>query len=101
MYPMQNPYYMSYPSSANHLVPSHPHQYGNLATNGNGNVHQQAHTQSSMGQLSQPASTVVETVRLYVPNAVIGAIIGAKGLFIKSIIKNSNANVKVIDRSMD
>lgn len=36
-----------------------------------------------------------ETVHLYVPNALIGAIIGAKGLFIKSIMKNSNALVKV------
>lgn len=37
----------------------------------------------------------VETVHLYVPNPMIGCIIGTKGLFIKSIIKNSNASVKV------
>ena len=37
----------------------------------------------------------IETVHLYVPNAVIGAIIGTKGLFIRSIMKNSNASVKV------
>lgn len=99
---MQNPYYMSYPSSTNHLVPSHPHQYGNLAaTNGNGNVHQPTHSQTSIGQLSQYATTVVETVHLYVPNAAIGAIIGSKGLFIKSIIKNSNAAVKVTCQLID
>ena len=92
---MQNPYYMPYPSSTNHLVPSHAHQYGNLAANGNGNIHPTAHSQSAIGQLSQHAAAVIETVHLYVPNAVIGAIIGSKGLFIKSIIKNSNASVKV------
>ncbi len=93
MYPIQGPYYMSYPPT-NHLIP--PHQYGNLTTNGNGNLNHQQHFQS-IPQLSQHTSAVIETVHLYVPNAVIGAIIGTKGLFIKSIIKNSNASVKVID----
>ena len=44
---------------------------------------------------------VTETVHLFVPNAVIGAIIGTKGLFIKSIMKNSNASVKVRRNSMN
>jgi hypothetical protein len=95
MFPGSNPYYMSYPP-AGPLISSHPHQYGNIATNGNGNVpHQQQHSQS-IGHLPQNTPAAVETVHLYVPNAVIGAIIGTKGLFIKSIIKNSNASVKVI-----
>lgn len=93
MFPVQAPYYMPYPST-NHLVPSHPHQYANVATNENGNLHHQPHSQSIV-QLSQHVPAVIETVHLYVPNAVIGAIIGTKGLFIKSIIKNSNASVKV------
>jgi hypothetical protein len=67
------------------MIPSQPNPYAN------GNlVPQQEHA-----QLLQNAPVAVETVHLYVPNAVIGAIIGTKGLFIKSIIKNSNASVKV------
>jgi hypothetical protein len=87
---------MSYPPT-NHIVPPHPHQYGNVTTNGNGNLnqHQQQQHSQSITQLSQHAPAAIETVHLYVPNAVIGAIIGTKGLFIKSIIKNSNASVKV------
>lgn len=75
---------MSYPSTGP-IIPSQPNPY----TNGN-LVHQQDHS-----QLLQNAHVAMETVHLYVPNTVIGAIIGAKGLFIKSIIKNSNASVKV------
>ncbi len=98
MFPVPNPYYMSYPPTS-HIVPLHPsHPYGNVATNGNGNLnqHQQQQHSQSIAQLSQHAPAVIETVHLYVPNSVIGAIIGTKGLFIKSIIKNSNASVKVI-----
>jgi hypothetical protein len=75
------------------MIPSHPHQYGNVATNGNGtlNHQQQQHAQSFI-PLPQNAPVIMETVHLYVPNTVIGAIIGTKGLFI-----NSNATVKVID----
>jgi hypothetical protein len=95
MFPAPNPYYMSYPPTG-HMVPSHPHQYSNVATNGNGHLpHQQQHSQS-IAQLAQNTPAAIETVHLYVPNTVIGAIIGTKGLFIKSIIKNSNASVKVI-----
>ncbi|CAF4333508.1 unnamed protein product, partial [Adineta steineri] len=79
------PYYMSY-QPMNHIAASHSHQYGN----GTLNQHQQQYPQSIV-PLSQNASAAIETVHLYVPNAVIGAIIGTKGLFIKSIIKNSNA----------
>jgi hypothetical protein len=76
---------MSY-SPSGPIVPSQPNPYAN------GNlVHQQEHS-----QLLQNAPVAIETVHLYVPNTVIGAIIGTKGLFIKSIIKNSNASVKVI-----
>lgn len=78
---------MSYPSTGP-MIPSQPNPY----TNGN-YVHQQEHS-----QLVQNAPVAVETVHLYVPNTVIGAIIGTKGLFIKSIIKNSNASVKVIKK---
>jgi hypothetical protein len=77
---------MPYPSSGP-IIPSQPNPY----TNGN-LVHQQEHS-----HLLQNAPVAVETVHLYVPNTVIGAIIGTKGLFIKSIVKNSNASVKVID----
>jgi hypothetical protein len=77
---------MSY-SPSGPIIPSQPNPYvnGNL-------VHQQEHA-----QLLQNAPVVIETVHLYVPNTVIGAIIGTKGLFIKSIIKNSNASVKVME----
>ncbi len=95
MFPVPGPYYMSYPPTS-HILSSQPHQYGNVATNGNGNLTHQQHAQS-ITQLSQHVPAVMETVHLYVPNTVIGAIIGTKGLFIKSIIKNSNASVKVIN----
>ncbi len=95
MFPVQGPYYMSYPTT-NHLVPPHAHQYGNVATNGIGNLNHQQQSQS-MAPLSQHTPAIMETVHLYVPNTVIGAIIGTKGLFIKSIIKNSNASVKVMN----
>ena len=70
-----------------------PSGHADAYANGNFALHPSAHSQST---LNAPAA--METVHLYVPNAVIGAIIGSKGLFIKSIIKNSNASVKVIDR---
>ncbi len=100
MFPTPGPYYMSYQPTGP-MIPSHPHQYGNVATNGNGtlNHQQQQHAQSFI-PLPQNAPVIMETVHLYVPNTVIGAIIGTKGLFIKSIIKNSNATVKVIDYLM-
>jgi insulin-like growth factor 2 mRNA-binding protein 1 len=91
MFPAPGQFYMSYPTTG-HMVPSHSHPYGT------GNLpHQQQPLPHSplIGQLSQNAPAAVETVHLYVPNTVIGAIIGTKGLFIKSIIKNSNASVKV------
>lgn len=81
-------------ASTNHLVSPYAQQYGNTTINGNGNLNHQQHSQS-ITQLSPQAHGTIETVHLYVPNAVIGAIIGAKGVFIKSIIKNSNASVKV------
>ncbi len=99
MFPVPGTYYMSYPPTG-HMVPSHSHQYGNVTTNGHGNFnHQQQHSQS-IAQFPQNPPATIETVHLYVPNTVIGAIIGSKGLFIKSIIKNSNASVKVINCSM-
>jgi hypothetical protein len=82
---------MSYPPAAaapGMMSAYHPYAYANGAL-----TSQQQH------YLSQPAHNgpvVNETVHLYVPSMVIGAIIGAKGLFIKSIIKNSSASVKVI-----
>jgi hypothetical protein len=99
MFSVPGAYYMSYPPTG-HIVPPHSHQYGNVTTNGHGNInHQQQHSQS-IAQLSQNLPAAIETVHLYVPNTVIGAIIGSKGLFIKSIIKNSNASVKVINCSI-
>lgn len=83
---------MSY-SSLNAMAPPYPHQYGNIPTNTNGNLTHQ-HSQTSP-PTSPNASATTETVHLYVPNTVVGAIIGTKGLFIKSIINNSNASVKV------
>ncbi|CAF4054425.1 unnamed protein product, partial [Rotaria sp. Silwood2] len=96
MFPVPGPYYMSYPPTS-HMVPPYPHQYGNVATNANGNLnhHQQQPHSPPIVQLSQNTSAAIETVHLYVPNTVIGAIIGTKGLFIKSIISNSNASVKI------
>ncbi|CAF4547620.1 unnamed protein product [Rotaria sp. Silwood1] len=90
MFPTSGPFYMSYPSS-NSMLASQPNPYanGNLA-------HQQEHI-----QLLQNVPVAIETVHLYVPNAVIGAIIGTKGLFIKSIMKSSNATVKIHPISQD
>jgi hypothetical protein len=69
------------------LIPSQPNPYAN------GNIPHQQPQQHS--HILQNAPVAIETVHLYVPNTIIGAIIGTKGLFIKSIIKNSNAMVKV------
>jgi len=90
VFPAATPFYMSYSPTAP-MISAQPNPYlnGNL-------VHQQDHL-----QLLQNVPVAVETVHLYVPNTVIGAIIGAKGLFIKSIIKNSNASVKVTPISPD
>ena len=85
MFPNTSPFYMSY-SPSGPIVPSQPTMYAN------GNPGQQ----QDHAQLLQNVPVVIETVHLYVPNTVIGAIIGTKGLFIKSIIKNSNATIKVI-----
>ena len=86
MFPMSGPLCMPYPSSPSMIsLQSNPYANGNL-------VHQQERT-----QLLQNMPVAIETIHLYVPNAVIGTIIGAKGLFIKSIMKNSNAMIKVID----
>ncbi len=68
------------------MIPSQPNPYAN------GNIPQQ---QQQHSHILQNAPVAIETVHLYVPNTIIGAIIGTKGLFIKSIIKNSNAMVKV------
>lgn len=86
VFPAATPFYMTYPATAPMLsTQPNPYMNGNL-------VQQQEHA-----QLLQNAPVAVETVHLYVPNTVIGAIIGSKGLFIKSIIKNSNASVKVTE----
>lgn len=85
MFPTPTPYYMSYPSPGS-MIATQTNPYVN------GNV---AHQQENL-QLLQNVPVAIETVHLYVPNTVIGAIIGTKGLFIKSIMKNSNALVKVI-----
>lgn len=99
MIPMAGSYYMQYPPTAGAMVPPYPYQYGNIGTNGN--VNQQHHYSQQHSQAiptsPQNAPTNIETVHLYVPNTVIGAIIGSKGLFIKSIIHNSSASVKVSD----
>ncbi len=96
MFPVQGPYYMSY-TPTNQMISPYPNQYGNIPTNTNGNyTYQQQHSQY-IAPLSQNSQAAIETVHLYVPNTVIGAIIGTKGLFIKSITTNSNASVKVID----
>jgi len=84
-------------------VPSHVyiqptyHANSNAYAN-NGHHHYYSQQQSSMNNNS---SVINETVHLYVPNTVIGAIIGTKGVFIKSIIKHSNATVKVAPISPD
>ncbi|CAF2375544.1 unnamed protein product [Rotaria sp. Silwood2] len=84
MFPTSGPFYMSYPSS-NSMLAAQPNPYAN------GNlIHQPEHV-----QLLQNVPVAIETVHLYVPNTVIGAIIGTKGLFIKSIMKSSNATVKI------
>ncbi|CAF1124334.1 unnamed protein product [Rotaria sordida] len=90
MFPTSGPFYMSYPSS-NSIIASQPNPYANENF-----AHQQDHI-----QLLQNVPVAIETVHLYVPNTVIGAIIGTKGLFIKSIMKNSNATVKIHPISQD
>ena len=86
MFPMSGPFYMPHPSSPLMISSqSNPYTNGNL-------VYQQERT-----ELLQNMPVAIETVHLYVPNAIIGTVIGAKGLFIKSIMKNSNAMIKVID----
>lgn len=92
-------FYIPY-QPTNQFFPSHPHAYGGMVANGNGTnfTHPTAPPtglSQSMGASSATSSATIETVYLYVPNTVIGAIIGSKGLFIKSIMKNSNASVKV------
>ena len=99
MFPASGPYYMPYAPTGPMM---HPH-YGSVALNGNGALSHHHHQQQQLQQQHSPSIThlpsnvpaAIETVHLYVPNTVIGAIIGTKGLFIKSIIKNSNATVKV------
>ncbi|UJR10444.1 hypothetical protein I4U23_014648 [Adineta vaga] len=85
MFPASGSFYMPY-TSAGPMISSQSNPY----VNGNLSHHQQQHSYSL-----QNAPVVIETVHLYVPNTIIGAIIGTKGLFIKSIIKNSNATVKI------
>ena len=88
MFSTSGPVYMSYPPSGP-MIPPHHNPYNNE------NLAQQHHYQPQHSQSLQNAPVATETVHLYVPNTVIGAIIGTKGVFIKSIIKNSNASVKV------
>ncbi|CAF0864069.1 unnamed protein product [Adineta ricciae] len=96
MFPAPGPYYMPYAPTGPMM---HPH-YGSVALNGNGTLsHQQQQHSPSITHLSSNVPAAIETVHLYVPNTVIGAIIGTKGLFIKSIIKNSNATVKISQQS--
>ncbi|CAG0912403.1 unnamed protein product [Notodromas monacha] len=42
-----------------------------------------------------------ETVYMYVPNSAVGALIGTKGSFIRSIIRFSNASVKIAPLAQD
>ncbi|CAF1600408.1 unnamed protein product [Rotaria magnacalcarata] len=88
--PTSGSFYLSYPS-ANSIIASQPNPYAN------GNLMQQ----QEQLQLLQNIPVSIETVHLYVPNTVIGAIIGAKGFFIKSIMKSSNASVKINPVSQD
>lgn len=79
IFPTANPFYLPYPATSPMNLPfvNQPYSNGNYAS-----------TQT-------PGTIPVETVHLYVPNSMVGCIIGSKGLFIKSIMKNSNASVKV------
>ncbi|CAF0725404.1 unnamed protein product [Didymodactylos carnosus] len=89
-----NPYYPSplyQPPGGLYMFPS-MNLSGNNGTYGN-------MANSNYPQMSNPV--INETVNLYVPNTVVGAIIGTKGLFIKSIIKYSNASVKIAPISPD
>ncbi|CAF0820324.1 unnamed protein product [Didymodactylos carnosus] len=89
-----NPYYPSpfYPTPGGYyMVPT-----TNLNSN-SGTYNNMAN--SNYSRMSNPVAN--ETVNLYVPNTVVGAIIGTKGLFIKSIIKHSNASVKIAPISPD
>ncbi|CAF0833533.1 unnamed protein product [Adineta steineri] len=94
IFPTSGPFYMPYQQSGP-IISSQPNPY----VNGNLSHHQQQQQQHS--HTLPNASVVVETVHLYVPNTIIGAIIGTKGVFIKSIIKNSNATVKINPPSSD
>ncbi|CAF1161516.1 unnamed protein product [Adineta ricciae] len=90
MFPASGPFYMPYASSGP-MISSQPNPYVNGQF-----PPQQQHLYSL-----QNAPVAVETVHLYVPNTIIGAIIGSKGLFIKSIIRNSNAMVKIAPLNSD
>jgi hypothetical protein len=79
---------MPYPAS-NPLAPSfHGQSYSSGAFF--------PYQQPTHAHFAENALAVTEHVRLYVPKAVIGAIIGTKGQFIKSIIKSSSATIKVL-----
>lgn len=92
IYPNPNPFYMTYPTATG-MIPAF---YAPAHVNGDFVAQQQFGSQYLTN-----TPVAIETVHLYVPNAVIGAIIGTKGLFIKSIMKNSNASVKVTQPSTD
>ena len=87
MFTVPNPFYMPYPGSSPMMLSLHHQPYLN-------GTYTSAQQQSA-SQLGVNGTIPIETVHLYVPNTMIGCIIGAKGLFIKSIIRNSNASVKV------
>ena len=98
MFQAPGQYYQTF-APPNQYVPSHAHAYPPFVANGTGTY---PNVSTRLPAASQPIMTsgtndtaMIETVHLYVPNNAIGAIIGAKGLFIKSIVKNSNASVKV------
>lgn len=92
IYSNPNPFYMTYPTATG-MIPAF---YAPTHVNGDFVAQQQFGSQYLTN-----TPVAIETVHLYVPNAVIGAIIGTKGLFIKSIMKNSNASVKVTQLSTD
>lgn len=92
IYPNPNPFYMPYPTATG-MIPAF---YAPAHVNGDFVAQQQYGSQYLTN-----TPVAIETVHLYVPNAVIGAIIGTKGLFIRSIMKNSNASVKVTQIGAD
>ncbi len=57
--------------------------------------HHQAALAASAATATAGSSNAVETVNLYVPNGVVGALIGSKGGHIRNIIKFSGASVKI------